>query len=268
MKKRVREIVGLLSEGSADGYSRLIQALQTAEGTVRHDAIQAIIDSGERCLPFLTQAMERGDLQLVSSLVWELRKHPRKWAAGPLAIALRSGDLDNRRMALSALAHLDDPAAAGPMTEALTDTTMVSDQAPLACFAEQVPAGEALGNCLLREDHGGTAPILWVAEYLGKFGGAGCLPPLLRSARTGAYATCAFSAMEQVLRRDARCVPDELLLELTRLIPIRNFKFEYDNDDSEDLRTSLEPQGWADPQVLKRLAQAELTRRDCRGKAR
>ena len=240
MKKRVRQVVGLLSAGSADGYARLIETLQSAEGTVRHDAIQSIVDSGEQCLPFLTQAMERGDLELVSSLLWELQKYPRPWAAGPLVIALRSEDLDNRRMAVTALAHLDDPAGAAPMTEALN---------------------EELGNALLREDNGGTVPILWVAEYLGKFGDAGCLPPLLRSARTGVYATCALAAMEQVLRRDARGVPDELLHELAELVPMQDFKFQYVNDDPNDLSTSLGPEGWTDPGALKRLAQAELARR-------
>lgn len=261
MKKRVREIVELLPAGSADGYSRLIEALQAAEGTVRHDAIEAIIDSGARCLPFLTQAMERGDPQLISSLIWELQKHPRQWAAGPLVMALRSEDLDDRRMALSALAHLDDPAGAAPMTAALTDTTMLNYQPPLACVAEQIPAGDALGKCLLREDNGGTVPMVWVAEYLGRFGDARCIAPLLRSARTGAYATCALSAMEQVIRRDARNVPDELLHELTRLTPVQDFRFQCVNDDPDDLSTSLGPEGWTDPTALKRLAQAELTRR-------
>lgn len=252
MKKRVREIVGLLPAGSADGYARLIQALQSAEGTVRHDAIQAIVDSGERCVPFLTHAMEGGDPELVSSLLWELQKYPRPWAAGPLVIAIRSGDLDNRCMAVNVLAHLDDPAGAAPMTGALTDAT---------CVAKQIPAGEVLGNYLLREDHVGMAPMLWVAEYLGKFGDAGCLLPLLRSARTGVYATCALSAMEQVLRRDAGGAPDELLHELTQLVPIQNFTFQNVNDDPDDLSTALGPEGWTDPEALKRLAQAELARR-------
>ena len=71
----------------------------------------------------------------------------------------------------------------------------------------------------------------------------------------------ALSAIEEVLRRDARGVPDELLRELTQLAPIQNFEFQYINADSDDLSTSLGPEGWTDPGVLKQLAEAELARR-------
>ena len=56
-------------------------------------------------------------------------------------------------------------------------------------------------------------------------------------------------------------MPDELLHELAELVPMQDFKFQYVNDDPNDLSTSLGPEGWTDPGALKRLAQAELARR-------
>ena len=42
---------------------------------------------------------------------------------------------------------------------------------------------------------------------------------------------------------------------------MQDFKFQYVNDDPNDLSTSLGPEGLTDPGALKRLAQAELARR-------
>jgi len=182
-----------------------LRALDSADGEVEETLRNVICALGEPAVPFLIQALTSGRsltraraAEILGRMGWEpWSDAERAWyliareewmelalmgspAVDPLIRALNGDDDRIRGEAAATLGEIGDPAAVGPLVDALTDEAV----APVAADALVAIGEPAIAPVLGMLEGGGNARESAV-EVLGRLGAPEAVPAIVELVRTG-----------------------------------------------------------------------------------